>query len=286
MLQQAIDLLALIGVLALFALKRAELQHFKSRNSDRWLFNWEWRFGRDAKNKPGDGPQQKGQFRLMYIVKADNPDVGFAIVPGAAQDSEGHPAELALSELDITVESTNGNSVSVIRDAPTNLEGRIHFGDPGDAQVVVTIAKKDGTILEKLDAGFHVTAGDPSRIAGGEIKFTGLVEAPAPPAPPPVIEAPKSLSYASPMTCEVGTEITPNVPLVGGGTPDSYSVSPTLPRGLSIDSTTGVISGTPEAKVSAADYTVVATNGGGSASAVVNITVSAVASPQTGTATE
>ncbi|NBR97430.1 MAG: hypothetical protein EBS60_07430, partial [Verrucomicrobia bacterium] len=53
--------------------------------------------------------------------------------------------------------------------------------------------------------------------------------------------------------------------------------SPALPFGLSLDTSSGVISGTPSAAASSADYTVTATNGTGSTTATVTIEVSAPA---------
>jgi hypothetical protein len=41
-----------------------------------------------------------------------------------------------------------------------------------------------------------------------------------------------------------GTAITPNTPTDSGGAANSYSVTPALPAGLSLNPTTGVISGT------------------------------------------
>jgi hypothetical protein len=57
------------------------------------------------------------------------------------------------------------------------------------------------------------------------------------------------------------------------GTP-SYTVTPTLPGGLTINSATGQISGTPAATSSTANYTITATAGSQSATATVAITVS------------
>jgi len=53
-----------------------------------------------------------------------------------------------------------------------------------------------------------------------------------------------------------------------------YFVSPELPAGLSIDPTSGAISGTPAANTAAANYTVTAFNVDGSATATINIGVS------------
>ena len=59
-----------------------------------------------------------------------------------------------------------------------------------------------------------------------------------------------------------------------GGAPTSYSVSPALPAGLSLNTSTGAITGTPTTASAAANYTVTATNRCGSTTKAVNITVS------------
>ena len=57
----------------------------------------------------------------------------------------------------------------------------------------------------------------------------------------------------------------------------SWSVSPSLPAGLSLDSSTGAISGTPTAITSSASYTITASNTGGSTTASITIEVNDVA---------
>jgi gliding motility-associated-like protein len=54
---------------------------------------------------------------------------------------------------------------------------------------------------------------------------------------------------------------------------NGYTISPVLPAGISFDSKTGTISGTPTAASPATNYTVTAYNGGGSGSCTINITV-------------
>jgi uncharacterized delta-60 repeat protein len=98
----------------------------------------------------------------------------------------------------------------------------------------------------------------------------------APPAPP------TGLTYAtSPAIYVVGVAITPNAPTNGGGAVASYDVSPALPAGLSLSTTTGIISGTPTTVTAAASYTVTATNGGGSTTADLSVTVDPAPTPPT-----
>ncbi len=89
---------------------------------------------------------------------------------------------------------------------------------------------------------------------------------------------PSSLTYATnPATYTTGTAIAVNAPTSSGGAVVSHSVSPSLPAGLSIEPTTGILSGTPTAVSAEAAYTVTATNSGGSTSAALVLTVVAPA---------
>lgn len=87
------------------------------------------------------------------------------------------------------------------------------------------------------------------------------------------LTAPTGLSYATPVSYPTGAAITSNTPTVGGGPVATWSVAPALPAGLTLSTSTGVISGTPTAITGAANYTVTATNGAGFTTAVVNIAV-------------
>ena len=90
--------------------------------------------------------------------------------------------------------------------------------------------------------------------------------------------APSSLTYSpNSFTLTKGTAMTTVTPTSSGGNVTSWSVSPSLPAGLSLDSSTGAISGTPTAVTSSATYTVTATNTGGSTTADVTIVVNDVA---------
>lgn len=77
------------------------------------------------------------------------------------------------------------------------------------------------------------------------------------------------------MPSESGKSAAPTAPYPPNvtGAVTGYSVSPDLPAGLRLDPTTGVISGTPRAASSGTTYTVMASNGGGAATAVLNLEI-------------
>ncbi|MBS1799782.1 MAG: putative Ig domain-containing protein [Acidobacteria bacterium] len=112
-------------------------------------------------------------------------------------------------------------------------------------------------------ATYTVTATNSSGSTSTNLQIT--VNAPVP--------APTNLSYArSPITATVGKAFTPDLPLVTGVV-SSYTVSPALPAGMTLDSTNGVIAGTPTSITASANYTITATNSGGSTTATVAIVV-------------
>lgn len=85
-----------------------------------------------------------------------------------------------------------------------------------------------------------------------------------------------SLSYSpASLVLTLGTAATPVTPTVTGSL-TSFTVAPALPPGLNLNSTTGVISGTPSAITPAATYTVSASGMSSAASASVSITVNDV----------
>ena len=62
-------------------------------------------------------------------------------------------------------------------------------------------------------------------------------------------------------------------PSASGGAIASYAITPALPAGVSLNTTTGVISGAPTTTSGQTNYTVTATNTAGSTTATVTITV-------------
>ena len=86
--------------------------------------------------------------------------------------------------------------------------------------------------------------------------------------------APAAINYSSSTAVFTrGVAIAPITPTISGGAATSFSVSPFLPSGLSLNGSTGIVSGTPTVVAAQASYTVTATSSGGSATTTLTITV-------------
>ena len=93
-----------------------------------------------------------------------------------------------------------------------------------------------------------------------------------------VTEPPSHLSYPSPVKVAVGATLTPLRPRISG-TVEHFAVTPALPPGVLLDSTSGLITGTPSVATTLAPYTITASSLAGNTSFVFLLDVSA-ASPR------
>ncbi|MEC7179123.1 MAG: putative Ig domain-containing protein, partial [Candidatus Thermoplasmatota archaeon] len=86
--------------------------------------------------------------------------------------------------------------------------------------------------------------------------------------------APSVIEYAgNPFTLTKDSAFSSGTPTNQGGVVTSWSVSPTLPNGLTLDASTGVISGVPTDITAVGTYTITASNTGGSDSVDISIVV-------------
>ena len=90
-------------------------------------------------------------------------------------------------------------------------------------------------------------------------------------------QAPSGLSYSSPVTAVVGVPFSSSPTVFGSVT--SYSVAPSLPTGLSLDRTSGTISGTPSSAAPKAAYVVTASNNSGSTTFTLSLAALNPAAP-------
>lgn len=86
-----------------------------------------------------------------------------------------------------------------------------------------------------------------------------------------------SITYpAAAYTFTTGAAISAVTPTATGGPVVTWSISGTLPAGLTFNNTNGQITGTPTAVIAASTHTVTATNSGGNSTAGISITVNDV----------
>jgi PKD repeat protein len=85
---------------------------------------------------------------------------------------------------------------------------------------------------------------------------------------------PTTLSYpATVLVCSKGISCSLAAPTQLGGTILSYAIAPALPLGLSIDRTTGIISGVPTVVSAPSSYVITGTNTGGSTTETITVEV-------------
>ena len=88
------------------------------------------------------------------------------------------------------------------------------------------------------------------------------------------LAAPASPRYANTAPAfRVGEAAELSAPRIDGAAPESYAVAPELPAGLTLDATSGGITGTPIAPLQPAEFVVTATNTAGSAQTTLSIQV-------------
>lgn len=90
------------------------------------------------------------------------------------------------------------------------------------------------------------------------------------------LAAPAFTLSASAETVTVNTAATGFTPSSTGGAIASYAISPSAPAGLTFNTATGILSGTPSSTQSATAYTITATNATGSATRTFTLTVTAI----------
>jgi hypothetical protein len=87
------------------------------------------------------------------------------------------------------------------------------------------------------------------------------------------VAAPSALNYPqTAITGTAGQQIVPDIPSFTGSV-TSFTITPALPAGMSLNTSNGTISGTPAAVLAQASYTVTASNAGGSTTAALTLIV-------------
>jgi hypothetical protein len=165
---------------------------------------------------------------------------------------------------------------------PTKKLNNVQVGVGGSAWCLANFGVKDGSAVV-MPGNIPVTSNVPFQItnitasttytltvtSGDGQKATATVSV-------TVLAVPSGLTYANEdASYYVDVAIPANTPSVSGSPSITYSVSPALPAGLSLDAATGTISGTPQVASAQATYTVKATNTVGNTTRDLKISVAA-----------
>ena len=131
----------------------------------------------------------------------------------------------------------------------------------------------DGGVFAFGDAGFLGSMGAEHLAAPVVGMVVGVAPSPQPPAPQPPA-APLTILTSRLPAAGVGKPYSVTLEATGGSPPYTWSVKAgTLPDGLSLDGTTGVISGTPDAPAVAPITVAVSDGHGGLATTIVTLVV-------------
>ena len=176
---------------------------------------------------------------------------------------------ISLSNLNQSV--TAGNPILIV--APSNSGGTISTNGysispslPSGLTFNAATGSISGTPTSvQSQTNYTITATGPGGSSTATFNLTVLAPTPAPSI---------SLSNSSQSVSVNRAITTANVSNSGGSiSTNGFSVSPSLPAGLSINAATGSISGTPVSVQSLTTYTVTATGPGGSSTATFTLTV-------------
>jgi len=178
----------------------------------------------------------------------------------------------------VTVSPVASNPASAAA-TPFTISGSTKIVDiqiPGTLNGTATVCL-DGLPTDHL---FHFTGGAwvelPSRTyALGQVCGVTTSFSPFAAAAPALIAAPAFTLNQGSEQATVGKAISGYTIASTGGAIASYSISPAIGNGLTFNTSTGLISGTPTASAAAVTYTITGTNSGSSVSTTYRITVNA-----------
>ena len=202
-----------------------------------------------------EGTADYNEATAPFTVTVQTAGVLVLNMSAIATDSIINIAEKAAG-FDISGDTGTETGVSISVEVGSTTLTTTSADDAGTATWSVSIPS-DATYIAGASVDVTVSASKTGFTAPADVERTLTVDLSAPTAP----------SYAAPSSLKVGEAITPIGPSGGAGI-DEYGATG-LPSGLSLDTGTGVISGTPDtADASTADATVTVSDSAGNPATV------------------
>ncbi len=196
-------------------------------------------------------------------------------VTGILRDANGDPLAFAVLDLSLLQgRSIEGNLTRATSDTRTTTDAdgayklNLRLG-----KFEISVTKADGTKLGNFSLDVVNTTVPPTvSSTSNTFAVSGVGVSSVGSAPPSITSAKlESITYTNTTLYQnIATVITPKIK---GGKPTSCTISPSLPSGLSLNSTNCVISGKPTVLQSATNYIVTAANQGGSVTGNVTLTI-------------
>jgi len=195
------------------------------------------------------------------------------------------PAKPVITQ--VSSNSYESASLTLARDPAANLDAPISYytitSSKGDVKKVNSWRELTVTVSGLRSATsytFTITATNvdgTSPVSASSLPVTTQIYvAPVAAATTAPLAAPAFTLSAAAETKTVNTAITGYTISSTGGAIASYAISPSAPAGLTFNTATGILSGTPSSTQSATAYTITATNATGSATRTFTLTVTAV----------
>lgn len=234
---------------------------------------WVWRAGSASGVIVGTSIAANAELKIIptttttYYVNAEG---------GCSPNTLSRNIKVILSpKATISLTTNNDNQIVCINSPITNIV----YSTSGITGGNISSGSLPAGVTGKVEGGQFVIKGTPSVF--GTFNYTITTTGAASPCSNVSISgkitvspAPGNLNYSTSLLnyC-TGKPIIPLHPVFENGTPTNFSISPALPAGLSIDPSTGIISGTPSAISTSQNYTIVASNSCGSSAKTITIEV-------------
>jgi hypothetical protein len=216
-----------------------------------------------------DGSLQRHSRALRFLAMAVIAITPFAVV-SCGGGSQPAPQGTPPSNLAYTQNAINATVGTAIAAETPIVTGTVSSYSCSPTLPAGLVLDSSGGTISGTPTAASATSTYKIRASNSFGSTTTSIQITVSPAPPP----PSQLSYPqTSMVLEVGQPFAANIPSHSGSV-ESFSISPSLPAGLTLDAQTGAIHGISSASSTSNVYTVTASNQGGRTTAGLKLAVS------------